>query len=70
MSRYQLEAFVAREEYLYPTYSRDLTFFEKIAFWSKPTFESPSQPVGLRPADERRTYQDDEEVGDGSAGGR
>jgi len=53
------QPFAGRIEYLYPTYSRDDTFCETIAFWSSNTWESPQQPAGLRPIDERRTYDDD-----------
>ena len=41
-----VQAIIAgQEEYLYPTYSRNHTFFEQIFFWSKPTFEPPSRPL-------------------------
>ncbi len=61
--------FAGQEEYLYPTYSRNHTFFEQVFFWSKPTFETPTQPHGLRPADERSTYQDDDRTDAGDSAG-
>jgi len=42
------DAFAGRLEYRYPTYQRDETVWEKIAFWSEKTYE---------PETEQRTYQ-------------
>ena len=53
------DPFSSVQEYLFPTYSRPLTFFERIAFWSPKRWETPAQPAGLRPADETSTYGDD-----------
>ena len=51
-------AFDRGSEYLYPVYDRDVSWLERVAFWSTPKFEERSQPAGLRPDDERRTYDD------------
>ncbi|MHC4809761.1 MAG: HEAT repeat domain-containing protein [Planctomycetota bacterium] len=42
----------------YPTYERDLGFFEQLAFWNPPVREFPGPPLGLEPGDARRTYED------------
>ncbi len=54
-----VDPFAGQEEYLYPTYQRDETFLEKLAFWSSKSFEQPGPPAGLSPEGERATYQDD-----------
>lgn len=54
-----VDPFAGQEEYLYPTYQRDETFLEKLAFWSSKSFEQPGPPAGLSPTGERSTYQDD-----------
>jgi hypothetical protein len=51
-------AFAKGTEYLYPVYDRDVSWLERMAFWSTPRFESPAQPAGLRPENERRTYDE------------
>ncbi|MCA9296979.1 MAG: HEAT repeat domain-containing protein, partial [Phycisphaerales bacterium] len=51
-------AFANGTEYLYPVYDRDISLLERIAFWSTPHFETPAPPAGLRPENERRTYDD------------
>ncbi|MCA9291106.1 MAG: HEAT repeat domain-containing protein, partial [Phycisphaerales bacterium] len=51
-------AFDGPGQYLYPTYRRKLGFFERLAFWSVPTFEYPATPIGLTPAGTRGTYDD------------
>lgn len=53
-------AFAHGLEYFYPTYSRDLSWLEELAFWNKPTFEPPGQPAGLTPKGQRTTYQDED----------
>ncbi|MHC4588884.1 MAG: HEAT repeat domain-containing protein, partial [Planctomycetota bacterium] len=53
------EPFEGQQEYLFPTYQRQETWLEKLAFWSTKTFEQPAPPAGLRPPP-RRTYQDEE----------
>ena len=52
-------AFAGQREYLYPVYSRDDLWWEKILFWTSRNFEKPGLPAGLRPKDERKTYQDE-----------
>ena len=52
-------AFAGQQEYRYPTYQRDESIWEKMAFWSEKTFEQPAPPAGLRPETESRTYQDE-----------
>ena len=51
-------AFADVETFLYPTFQRPVTFFEKLAFWSPVEFEKPGVPRGL---DEGGgdTYEDD-----------
>lgn len=51
-------AFASQREYLYPTYQRDLHWWEKIAFWSPKVWEQPAPPAGLRPEGGRGTYED------------
>ncbi len=53
--------FTGQQEYFYPTYSRKLSWMEQLAFWSKPTFESPGQPAGMTPGGRRSTYEDEGE---------
>jgi hypothetical protein len=52
------EAFAGEADYFYPTYWREDTIWEKLAFWSSRNFETPNQPAGLRPSSEKRTYED------------
>ncbi|MHC4083448.1 MAG: HEAT repeat domain-containing protein [Planctomycetota bacterium] len=59
--------FEDKQEYLFPTYQRDETWLEKLAFWSRRTYEQPAPPAGLRPPP-RRTYQDDEAPVDETGG--
>jgi hypothetical protein len=54
------EPFAEQREFLFPTYSRDRSWLEKLAFWSTPVFEQPGAPAGLDSRSQRRTYQDDE----------
>jgi len=54
-------AFAGQKEYLYPTYYRDDSFWEKLAFWSHNNFEKPAAPAGLRPKSERSTYGDEDQ---------
>lgn len=61
------DAFAGRQEYLYPTYQREDTWLERIAFWTSRQEEQPAAPAGLRPSSERRTYEDGDEEPD--AGG-
>ena len=59
--------FAGQQEYLYPTYQREETWLEKLAFWSSKDYEQPAPPVGLRPSP-RRTYQDDDVPADETGG--
>ncbi len=59
------EPFAGQQPYIYPIYARSETMMEKVAFWSKPTWEVPQQPAGLRPAGQRSTYEDAPETDDG-----
>ena len=51
-------AFVRQQSYLYPTYSRDKLWWERVAFWIDLQFETPQSPAGLEPAGKRSTYGD------------
>ena len=59
--------FGEQETFLYPTFVRKITFFERLIFWSPVTFEKPSVPRGLEPAT-RSTYDEAEyrNIGEGS----
>jgi hypothetical protein len=61
------DPFAGRKEYLFPTYQRQETWLEKLAFWSSKSFEQPAPPAGLRPPP-RRTYQDNETPADETGG--
>jgi hypothetical protein len=61
------EPFSEAGEYMFPTYSRPLTWFERIAFWSPKRWETPAQPAGLRPADQTTTYGEETEEAGGPA---
>ena len=52
-------AFTAQSEYLFPTYYRDDTIWEKLAFWTSRHWEKPAPPAGLRPKSQRSTYEDE-----------
>ncbi len=53
--------FAGQKEYLYPTYHREESFLEKMAFWSSRSYEEPAVPTGLEQGG-RRTYSDSDEV--------
>ncbi|HWB18653.1 MAG TPA: HEAT repeat domain-containing protein [Phycisphaerales bacterium] len=53
------DPFADQQEYLFPTYQRDESFWERVAFWTSPTFEQPGTPTGLHPAGSRTTYDDE-----------
>jgi len=63
------DAFAGRKDDFYPTYSRAYTTLEKLTFWSKPSFEQPGQPIGLKPRGQRSTYQNEEEPTGNKQGG-
>ena len=50
--------FAGGETFLYPTFRREVGFFESLAFWDPVTFEDPAMPRGLMPT-KRTTYSDD-----------
>ena len=59
--------FKEQETFLYPTFERKITFFERLVFWDPVRFEQPSVPRGLEPK-ARSTYDQDayRNIGDGS----
>jgi predicted FMN-binding regulatory protein PaiB len=54
--------FANQQDFLYPTYMRDESWIEKLAFWTSRTFEHPGVPTGLAPASQRRTYDNDDAI--------
>lgn len=48
--------FEDQQVYRYPTYSRPLTVWDHLAFWSPTVFESPDVPVGMT-SGRRSTYE-------------
>jgi hypothetical protein len=54
------DPFAGKLQYTFPTYQRDETFMEKLAFWSEKAWEQPAPPAGLDKP-ERRTYPDSDE---------
>ena len=52
--------FAQVEIFLYPTFERPITFFEKLAFWDPTVFEKPAPPRGLDIGG-RSTYDDEDE---------
>lgn len=60
--------FAGQRAYLYPTYQREDTLLEKVAFWSKKTWETPQQPAGLRPSEHKSTYGEADNRERGSGG--
>lgn len=63
------DPFAGKTEYLYPTYVREESMLEKLAFWTNRNFEQPAPPSGLRPESERTTYDDQNEPSPVDAGG-
>ncbi len=59
------DPFAHRLDYLYPTYVRKQSWWERLVFWTSPVREHPASPSGLRPASERRTYPDSLEIEQG-----
>ena len=61
------KAFKGQETFLYPTFERKVTFFERLIFWDPVRFEKPSVPRGLEPKT-RSTYDKDEyrNIGEGT----
>jgi len=62
------ERFADQQEYRFATYTRDMTWFERLAFWQTVQFEQPAPPAGLRSPDRRQTYDDSREAGDEDGG--
>lgn len=52
------DIFADRSEYLFPTYTRDDTFWERVMFWTTRHWEQSAPPAGLRPKSQRSTYED------------
>ena len=48
--------FEAEELFLYPVFTRQVTFWDRLAFWSPIRFEVPAVPRGMRGSLLRRTY--------------
>lgn len=57
----QNDPFAEQQAYLYPTYHRDYNWFEKLVMWSPKMQEQPAPPAGLRPSDQRSTYDDEDD---------
>ena len=53
--------FSDQKAYVFPTYQRNITIFERLVFWSPKTFEQPAHPAGLSPSDMRTPYADTED---------
>lgn len=52
----QKSPFAGQKPYLYPTFSRKLTFTDYLTFWDIPKFEPPGPPAGLRDDGAKSTY--------------
>ncbi len=63
----QKKPFQDKELFLYPTFQRKVTIFERLIFWSPVTFQKPSVPRGLE-SKPRSTYDDTEyqNIGEGT----
>ena len=57
------DPFENRVDYLYPTYTRDDSFLETLAFWYSRYEEKPASPAGLKPSSTRSTYEEQEQQG-------
>lgn len=53
------QAFAGQRQFLFPTYYRDDLWWEKLMFWTSRTWEKPAPPAGLRPKEQRETYEDE-----------
>ena len=58
-------AFASQRDYLYPTYQRDILWYEHIVFWKPKVWEKPAPPAGLRDEDGHRTYEDSDAAATG-----
>jgi hypothetical protein len=61
------DPFENRVDYLYPTYTRDDSFLETLAFWYSRYEEKPASPAGLKPSSTRSTYEQQEQGQDRDA---
>ncbi|MSQ90684.1 MAG: HEAT repeat domain-containing protein [Phycisphaerales bacterium] len=52
----QSDRFVARNDYLYPTFQRHMVFWDYVVFWDIPKWETPGIPTGLNDDGKRKTY--------------
>lgn len=52
------DPFAGRGTYRYPTYSRDASWWESIAFWLDEQYEPSLRPIGMEDSSERRTWED------------
>jgi HEAT repeat protein len=48
--------FAAEEVFLYPVFTRTITFWDRLAFWNPVIFEVPAPPRGFAEGNLRRTY--------------
>ncbi len=55
------DPFADHADYVYPTYTRDDSFLETMAFWYSRTEEQPATPAGLQPSSTRSTYDQAEQ---------
>jgi len=64
------EPFLAEPVYLYPTFTRDLGFWDYAIFWAPVSFETPDIPIGMKVLGARRTEEiRKEDAGSGAAEG-
>ncbi len=50
--------FLTRNTYLFPTYQRHLGFWDYLAFWNIPHWESPGLPTGIAGTGARKTHEE------------
>ena len=64
------EPFVAEPVYLYPTFARNLGFWDYAIFWAPVEFETPDVPIGMKVLGTKRTAEiRREESGNGASEG-
>jgi HEAT repeat protein len=51
------EPFVKEPLYLYPAFTRDLGFWDRVVFWAPVEFETPDVPIGMKAFGVRRTSE-------------
>jgi hypothetical protein len=54
------DPFADGQEFMFPTYTRKLSWLDHVTFWSKPVFEHPAPPAGLRPVAQSGTYAEED----------